>query len=100
MKEEEIRHLAQLARLELTDEEVINYQKEIGDILGYVEQIKEIADEELGLIESAGRRNVFREDDDSIESGIFKDDLLAEAPETKDDYIKVQKILNTDNAGH
>jgi len=96
MKKEDVIHLAKLARLELTPDEIEKYTKEIGDILGYVDQIKDVAGEE-GRIESAGVRNVFREDDDAMESGKYTDALIKEAPDHKKNYVKVQKILNNDS---
>lgn len=86
-------HLAKLARLKLTEEEVEKYTKEFGDILGYVEKIKEVSGDDSERIESAGVRNVFREDGEPQESGMYTDELLAEAPESKDGFVKVKKIL-------
>ncbi len=42
MKVEEVRKLASLARLSLRDEEVAALQKQLGDIVGYVDQLKEV----------------------------------------------------------
>ena len=99
MKDEDIRQLANLARIEITDEEVKSYKKEFTDILGYVDQIKNASTEDGGQIESVTVRNVFREDAESHESGLYTEDILNSAPESKDGYVKVQKVLNTDNAG-
>ena len=99
MNEEDIKHLATLARLDLTDEEVKSYTKEFTDILGYVEQIKEVEMDDSGTIESAGVRNAFREDENPHESGKYTEDLVNSAPKSRDGYIETQKILNTnDNA--
>ena len=39
---QEVKHVARLARLELTEEEVNKYSKQLGEILQYVEQMNEI----------------------------------------------------------
>ncbi|MEK9135030.1 MAG: Asp-tRNA(Asn)/Glu-tRNA(Gln) amidotransferase subunit GatC [Patescibacteria group bacterium] len=39
---EEVKHIAKLARLGLTEKEVEKYQKDLSDILGYVEKLKEV----------------------------------------------------------
>lgn len=99
MKDEDIKHLANLARIELTEEEVKSYKKEFTDILGYVEQIKNADTGDEGQIESVAIRNVFREDTEPHETGLYTDDILNSAPESKNGYVKVQKVLNTDDAG-
>jgi aspartyl-tRNA(Asn)/glutamyl-tRNA(Gln) amidotransferase subunit C len=101
MNKEGILNLAKLARLELTDDEVEKYSQEIGAILGYVEQINSaVADTEYSVIESAGERNVFREDANADAPETHTDKILACAPHVKDNFIKVQKILNTENGSN
>jgi len=91
----DIQKLAELARIELTEEEAGRYQKEIESILGYIARIQDArtdgvnpADREPGVV-----RSVFREDSQPHESGVYTDDLLNEAPASKDGYVKVKKIL-------
>jgi aspartyl-tRNA(Asn)/glutamyl-tRNA(Gln) amidotransferase subunit C len=93
----DIKHLANLARLELTDEEIAAYEAEFADILAYIDQLKEVDISDDKPIEGAVVRNVFREDENPVESGINKDTLLDEAPNTHNGYVKVQKILDTNN---
>lgn len=97
MQRTDIEHLATLARLQLTDEEITKYQKEMTDILGYVEQINTIAGDSSDTLESASVRNVLREDADAVPTDTYTDRLLAAAPQTQDGFIKVQKILDTNN---
>ena len=88
----EIDNLAALARIKLDDGEKAALQKDIGAILEYVKQVKNISvaqstPEETGLV------NVFREDENPHESGLYTDALLAAAPRREGQYIKVKKIL-------
>jgi aspartyl-tRNA(Asn)/glutamyl-tRNA(Gln) amidotransferase subunit C len=39
---EDVRHIARLARLELTDEEVERFRRELSTILAYVEKLEEL----------------------------------------------------------
>lgn len=97
MKKEDIQHLANLSRLELSDEELDKYATEFDEILAYVDKIKEITDSSDDLkIENAMTKNVFREDDDVQEGGVYTEKILKEAPDTHDDFVKVKKILNND----
>lgn len=99
MQRADIEHLASLSRLALTEEEITKYQKEISDILGYVEQIKQIAGDTTSPLENASVRNVLRDDSDAQVSGTYTDAVLACAAETQDGFIRVQKILDTSNEG-
>jgi len=101
MKKEEIQHLANLSRLELRDEELEKYAGQFDEILNYVDKIKDISQKSKVKIkdlriENAMTKNVFREDDNVQEGGIFTDKILDEAPSTHEGFVKVKKILNND----
>lgn len=94
MNEEEVKKLAVLSRLELNDDEALEYAKDFDDIIKYIDTLKEASGEpDLLSTEVTVNRNVVREDINPLESGINTERILNEAPETKDDYIKVKKIL-------
>ena len=95
LTDEEFDNLLTLARLDVPEDEVASLKKDIENILVYVEQIQEVS-ADIDITPTAGvLRNVMREDTDPYESGIFKKDLLDQAPATdkNKDYIKVKKIL-------
>ena len=101
MKKEDIQHLALLARLELSNNEVDKFAHQFNDILGYVDKIKDITremgDEKEELkIENTVSKNIFRDDLDGQEGGVFSGKILKEAPNTKDGFVKVKKIINND----
>ncbi len=89
----DIEKLAKLARIELTAEEKENLLKEVDPILGYVAQLKEVVSS-VGETKKAGElRNVTREDSLPTESGSNTEVLVADMPESQDNYLKVKKIL-------
>jgi aspartyl-tRNA(Asn)/glutamyl-tRNA(Gln) amidotransferase subunit C len=97
MNKEEIQHLAQLSRLELTDEEIEKYTNDFGGIISYVDKIKELSsDDSETTMENASVKNVFREDDDIQEGGKYTKEILNEAPDTHEDFVKVKQILKND----
>lgn len=102
MNKEDVLKLANLSRLELTEQELDQYSKEMSSILGYIEQINSVLSDSDndGLIESIGVRNVFREDANPDETGLNTKDVLSSAPDVKDNFIKVQKILNNENGSN
>jgi aspartyl-tRNA(Asn)/glutamyl-tRNA(Gln) amidotransferase subunit C len=68
---EDVKKLAKLARLHISEEETKDYQEKLGSILEYVEQLQEVDTSSVPELQSAtGVTNVFRED---VEEGCEKD---------------------------
>lgn len=94
MDKEGIKKLAELSRLELTEEEIAEYAGEFSDILEYVDSLKSAVDSNDELIlENSSNRNVIREDENPHESGTNTEKLVESAPDHQDNYIKVKKVL-------
>ncbi|MEX0933122.1 MAG: Asp-tRNA(Asn)/Glu-tRNA(Gln) amidotransferase subunit GatC [Candidatus Paceibacterota bacterium] len=91
---EEVKNLAELARLELSSGEVEKFKDDISSVLNYVESINSINIEtsERGAEEV----NIFREDAITNEPFSYTDSLLSAAPKKEGAYIKVPKILSQD----
>jgi aspartyl-tRNA(Asn)/glutamyl-tRNA(Gln) amidotransferase subunit C len=91
---EEVLHIAELARITLTDEETEKYQKDLSAILAYFEQLKEVDTdgvESIGHI--TGVVNVYREDK-SVEFGdLGRETILENLPKRKGDYVQVKAVL-------
>ena len=93
---EDIEHLSKLARIELSSEEIEGLDKDINNILGYVEQVARV--EVLDASPTIGDvYNILRDDEGALEAGAHTKELLEAAPEVaeteKGTYIKVPKIL-------
>ena len=90
---DDVLHLAGLSNLQLSDDEIDALQTDIGNILGYVEQLGEL--DTTGVIPTyqvSGLENVWR-DDVVIEDGVTREELLQLAPESAANQIKVPKVL-------
>ncbi len=84
--------LAKLARLEVSDEELAKLEKEIPDILKFVETIQKA---NTGMEEDTPTlRNVMRADENPHESGVFSKELLEAAPEQKENRIVVKQVIS------
>jgi aspartyl-tRNA(Asn)/glutamyl-tRNA(Gln) amidotransferase subunit C len=82
-----IKHLADLAMLDITSEEIDKYIEQLGDILEYFEILNELDVEEV-KVESNAQEKVLRRD--SIKEGLEKDVILSNREEDKEDnYLKV-----------
>jgi aspartyl-tRNA(Asn)/glutamyl-tRNA(Gln) amidotransferase subunit C len=93
IEKDEVKKLAELARIKLTDEEISRFQEEIESILSYVVQVKEAGSVTEDSFPINRPRNVFRDDKDPHESGKFTEALISRAPKSEKGYIKVKKIL-------
>ena len=96
MNEDGVKKLAELSRLELTDEEISEYAGEFSSILEYVDSLKDAvanSDAEDLILENSANRNVMREDENRQESGLNTEKVIESAPDTQDNYIKVKKVL-------
>ncbi len=90
--QEDIKKLAALARIKLSDEEVVGLQKDMQNILGFVTQIQQAS----GSLKEGDKervRNVWRDDINPHETGVNTETLLAEAPDRKADCVRVKNIL-------
>ena len=89
MQIKDVENLAELARLELSDEEKQEILKDMDGILAYVGQIESLQVEANPVYEV---KNVWREDVE--ENRDFSKDLIIEQfPEKQDNFLKVKKIL-------
>ena len=90
---EDVLKLAQLSRLDLSEEEVDEYLKELTQVLQYVEQLQNVDVDGLQpTTQVTGLNNVMR-DDTVRDYGISRDDLLRLAPKTEDGQLKVKRMI-------
>lgn len=95
ISKEEVRHIAKLARLGLTEKEVEKFQKDLSSILDYFEKLKEV---DIAGVEPTSHsvlvENIMREDKETEKLKNRKTEKLLElAPETKEGYLKVKSVL-------
>lgn len=91
ISKEEVIHIAKLARLELTEQEIEKMQKDLSGILDYFDVLKKI-DKKPEKIELK-KENVLRKDEFLSENNDLASGLIQAAPDKKDGYIKVKQIL-------
>lgn len=94
ISKEEVEHIAKLARLGLSRDEIKKFQNELSSILEYFEKLKKI---DVSNIEPATHailvENVMREDREKPESIEVRNKLIEAAPEKKGRFVKVKSIL-------
>ena len=86
-------HLAQLSSLELADIEIDGLATDIGNILGYVEQLNSLDTSGVEpTYQVTGLSSIWR-DDEVINYGVTREELLARSKEVIDFQVKVPKVL-------
>lgn len=89
----DVRALANLARLEVSDEELAKLEKEIPDILAFVETIQAASVKGSGEPTKA-LHNVMRADENPHEGGIYTKPLLDAAPAREGNRIAVKQVIS------
>jgi aspartyl-tRNA(Asn)/glutamyl-tRNA(Gln) amidotransferase subunit C len=90
---DDVLKLARLARLQLTDDEVESFRKELSEVLEYVTQLDGVDVDGLEpTSQVTGLKNVMRADE-VIDYGIRPKDLLALAPQVQDGHVKVKRMI-------
>ena len=88
----DVRKVAQLARLELSDDQIETYTSQLEEILSYVDKLQEIDTENVPPTTRAVEVvNVMRED--LVEVNTTREDILNQAPQREGDFFRVPKIL-------
>lgn len=92
LSNEQVRHIAWLARLGVTDEEVERFRDDLSIVLDHFRALGEVDTDEVPAAAHASRlQNVFRED--SPQPSLTIDEVLANAPSTQDSCLRVPPIL-------
>lgn len=87
-----VEHVANLSRLEMTPEELERYEKQLGAILEYIEQLRELDVTGAEPMAHPGDiQNVFRPDEPK--PGVTNEEALRNAPEKAGPYFVVPRIL-------
>jgi len=90
---EQVRKVAKLARLELTEAEVEEFSRQLSAILEYMEKMSELDTTDVEpLAHCLPVSNVFRED--SVKESLGTVKALANAPQRDGEFFKVPKILD------
>ena len=92
-----VRHVAHLARLRVTDEEVARFAEQLSSILGYVDQLNQL---DTGDVPPTAHplpvSNVFR--DDVVQPPWDPNRALCNAPQSEDGFFRVPKVLDQESA--
>lgn len=87
-----VAHVAQLARLRVPERELESLSGELGGILDWIEQLRDVETEGVQPLAAVVESELYRRHD-GVDDGDIRDDVLANAPETQQGYFVVPKVV-------
>jgi len=88
----DVEYVADLGKLELTQEEKIKLQKELDNIIKYIDQLNELNTDNVPMTSHVIRlKNVLRED--KVLPSLAQDKALANAPQKRDGFFRVPRVI-------
>ena len=94
LDQEQIKHIANLARLELSDKELEKYGEQLSDVLGYIDQLQEVNTDGIEpTAQVTGCTSVWQEDKAEVWDKEETENALKQAPAIEKNQIKVKRIL-------
>ncbi|MBO6794893.1 MAG: Asp-tRNA(Asn)/Glu-tRNA(Gln) amidotransferase subunit GatC [Balneolaceae bacterium] len=92
VSEKEVRYVADLARLKLSENEVNSLAKDMNSILGYMDLLNEIDTSNVEPLEHVIDLNS-RLRKDEAKTPLSHDEALKNAPDADSDYFRVPKVI-------
>jgi aspartyl-tRNA(Asn)/glutamyl-tRNA(Gln) amidotransferase subunit C len=89
---EQVRHIAKLARIAMSDDELERLVPELNNILGWVEQLEEVNTDGVEPL-TAVVPNTLRLREDKVTDGDCREDVLANAPFAEHGFFAVPKVI-------
>ena len=89
---EQVRHIAKLARIAMSEEELGRLVPELNNILGWVEQLGEVNTDGVEALTAVIEQKL-RLRDDVVNDGNIRDEVLANAPEAQHGFFAVPKVI-------
>ena len=87
-----VKYLAQLARIELEDKQLSVLAGELEDIIKFIDKLSKVNVDNIEPMSHVHNvKNVFR--DDEVKPSLERDLSMKNAPETKQDFFKVSKVI-------
>lgn len=89
---DEVKKIARLARIAITEDEVVKYQGELNRIFTWIEQLQEVNTENVEPMYSTVDHDLPQRED-VVNDGNIKEDVLCNAPISKFGYYVVTKVV-------
>ena len=92
IKREIVEHVAHLARIKLSDQEISQFEVQLGDILSYIDKLKQVNISKVGPTSHVlPLKNVYRQD--KVKPSLPVDAVLQNAPSKKNGFFTVPRVI-------
>ena len=85
--------IASLAKLELTDQEIKEYSKDLTNILRWMEELKEVDVSNVQPVTSVTKNELYEREDNTYKNKVDQEEILLNAPEKVGEYFTVPKVI-------
>lgn len=92
LSQQEVEHIAKLARLELSEEQKELYREQLSAILDYISKLRELDTKDVPPTAGGGLTQTTLRVDEA-HPGLATDELLTNAPETEDKQFKIPPVF-------
>lgn len=93
----QVRHIAKLARIAMSDAELAKLEPELNNILGWIEQLGEVDTDGVEPLTAVIDQKLRLRDDvvnaDPLTGGDVRDEVLANAPDAQHGFFAVPKVI-------
>ena len=89
---DQVRHIAKLARIAMSEQELERLGPELNAIIGWVEQLAEVDTDGVEPLTAVIDQKL-RLRDDAVTDGDIRDQVLANAPEAQHGFFAVPKVI-------
>ena len=85
--------IASLAKLELTEQEIKEYSKDLTNILKWMEELKEVDVSNIQPVTSVTKNELYEREDIAYKNTVEQEKILLNAPEKVGEYFTVPKVI-------
>ena len=85
--------IASLAKLELTEQEIKEYSKDLTNILKWMEELKEVDVSNVQPVTSVTKNELYEREDSPYKNAVEQEKILLNAPEKVGEYFTVPKVI-------
>ncbi len=85
--------IASLAKLELTEQEIKEYSKDLTNILKWMEELKEVDVSNVQPVTSVTKNDLYEREDIAYKNTVEQEKILLNAPEKVGKYFTVPKVI-------
>ena len=91
LSREQVTHIARLARLSLSDQEITRFTEELTAIVGYIDQLQEVNTDGVVSATRAGSGSALRPD--LVRPSLSAEEALGNAPDAEGGFFRVPKVI-------